>query len=358
MSRKHFSLLLAITVIVAVLVLLLPGRTGRESHVEKSPLLPELQPQVNELDWLRVTGAGGETIVTLRRGDDFWRVEEARGYRADWSQLKILLTDLAQAEVVERKTANPDYYERLGVEDVSEPTAAGVMVEFDKATGLPAVVIGNRAGKPDGHYVRLQGAAESFLIDRSLEVPKDRAAWLDSSIIHIADSEVVAVEIVHPDGERVVARKTSADDENFALQEIPEGREIQSAWTVNSLANGLASLTLEEVVPDSDIDWGDTTHFGIVTADGLRVDADLRAVAAGDEGQADSAYWIRLQASLYQTALDGGVESSEDSSQTTERAATVNRRVSGWAYRIPKYKFDGMTKRMGDLLKAVDASDA
>jgi hypothetical protein len=25
--------------------------------------------------------------------------------------------------------------------------------------------------------------------------------------------------------------------------------------------------------------------------------------------------------------------------------------VSGWAYRIPKYKFDSMSKRMGDLLQ-------
>jgi len=358
MSRKHFSLLLAITVIVAVIVLLLPGKTGHESDVEKSLLLPDLQSQVNELDWLRLTAAGGETIVTLSRGDDFWRVEEARGYRADWNQLKILLADLAQAEIVERKTANPDYYDRLGVEDVSLPTAAGVMLEFDKATGLPAVVIGKRAGKPDGHYVRLQGTAETFLIDRSLEVPKDSQAWLESSIIHIADSEVVAVEIEHADGERVVVRKASADDENFALQDIPEGREIQSAWTVNSLANGLASLTLEEVAPDTDIDWNDATRFGVVTADGLRVDAELRALPAAGEEQADSAYWIRLQASLYQTALDGAVDSSEDSAATIERAETINRRVSGWAYRIPKYKYDGMTKRMEDLLKAADASDA
>jgi len=358
MSRKHFSLLLAVTLVVAVLVMLIPGKTSRESDVEKTRLLPGMQEQVNELAWLRVTGAGGQTIVTLARGDGFWQVEQANGYQADWNQLRTLLADLAQTEIVERKTSNPDYYARLGVEDVSQPDAAGVLLEFDSASNLPAVIVGNRAQGRDGNYVRLKDAAESLLIDRSLEVPRDSMGWLDRNIIHIADTEVVEVEIVHADGERVLARKASADDENFALQDIPEGREIQSDWTVNAMANGLASLTLEKVAPADGFDWSAATRFGLVTADGLRVDADLIAVPMADEaGEGATEHWIRLQAGLYQTAVESAVTPPEGSDETVERAEKVNRRVHGWAYQIPKYKFDGMTKRMDDLLKKPDSPD-
>jgi len=360
MSRKHFSLLLGITLAVALLVLLMPGKTGRESEVEKSRLLPDLQQEVNQLDWLRITGPGGEVIATLSRGEDSWRVDEAHRYRADWGQLKTLLSDLTQAEIVELKTGNPDYYARLGVRDVNQPDAGGVMIEFPASSGVPPLIVGNRAQGRDGHYVRLRDAAESVLIDRSLEVPRDRMSWLEKEIIHIADSEVVEVEVAQADGERVVALKASADDENFALQDIPEGREIQSAWTVNSLANGLASLTLDEVVPEADIDWSDVVRFGLVTADGLRVDADLVALeSSADEESGETDYWMRLQAGLYQTAVESGVQPPEEGApDTSERAATVNQRVSGWAYRIPKYKYDAMTKRMEDLLKAPDAAES
>jgi hypothetical protein len=359
MSRKHFTLLLGITLAVALLVLMMPGKTGRESEVEKTRLLPGLQEQVNDLDWLRVSAAGGEEIAVLNRGDGFWRVEQARGYRADWDQLRTLLSDLAQAEIVEQKTSNPEYYGRLGVEDVSEAGAAGLMLEFDSDSGLPAVIIGNRAQGRDGHYVRLQDAAGSVLIDRSLEVPREAMAWLDKTIVHVADSEVVEVEIRHPDGERVVARKASADDEHFALQGIPEGREIQSAWTVDSLANGLASLSLESVVPDTELDWTGASTFGLVTAGGLRLDADLlESVPAGAGEDADPEYWIRLQAGLYQTAVESGVEAGQETDETGERAAEINQRVSGWAYRIPKYKYDGMTKRMEDLLAAAGSGES
>jgi hypothetical protein len=357
MSRKHFSLLLAVTVIVAVLVLLVPGKTSRESDHEQSRLLPELQARVNELDWLQISGAGDATLVTLRRGEDYWRVEEASGYRADWEQLRTLLTDLTQAEIVEPKTANPEYYSRLGVEDISQSEARGLMVDFGAASGVAPLIIGNRAAGQDGHYVRRRDDTESVLIDRSLEVPRDRMAWLDQSIIHVADSEVVEIEIVHPDGQRVRARKVSADDENFELLDVPEGAEIQSAWAVNSLAGGLASLTLESVVPASDLEWTDATRFGLVTADGLRIDADLSAVdAAGEADPGDREYWIRLQASLFQTAVESAVTAPEEGGETGDRAKAVNDRVNGWAYRIPKYKYDAMTKRMDDLFKAVDDS--
>lgn len=385
MSRRHFSLLLVLTVVVAVLVLLIPGKTGKESDFEQSRLLPGLQEQVNDLDWLQFSGAGETTIATLQRSEDAWRVAEADGYPADWERLRALLADLARAEIVEAKTANPDYYDRLGVEDVSRPEAGGTRIAFPAGSGLPAVIVGKRAQGRDGQYVRLEGTAASALVDRELDLPSSASDWLEQDIIDISDSEVVEVEIVHADGEKVAATKASADDEDFQLQGIPEGREIRSAWTVNSLANSLSEMTLEGVAREDAVDWSEATRFGLVTADGLRVDVKLAAQPPADAGESDAAgetgdatreHWIRLQASLYQTAVGSAVEAAEED-QATEgdeamqeqakeeaaadeppaadaRAREINQRVGGWAYRIPQYKFDSMNKRMEDLLLAAD----
>lgn len=412
MSRKHFSLLLVLTLAVALLVLLVPGKTGKESEFEPTRLLPGLQQQVNDLDWLQFSGAGGATIATLQRGGDAWRVAEAEDYPADWERLRTLLADLTRAEIVEAKTANPDYYDRLGVEDIDQPDAGGTRIAFPEGSDLPAVIVGKRAQGRDGQYVRLQGVAESALIDRELDLPGAAEDWLDRDIVDIPDSEVVEVEIVRPGGERIVAKKASADDADFVLQEIPEGREIRSAWAVNSLANALSALTLDAVARDDSIDWSEAATFGLITADGLRVEVELVSRAAwADAGEAaeseeaaadeEPEHWIRLQAGLYQTAIGSAVATPEDtaegagSSATGElpadrdpapqaaagevtgeavsvdgepeaesagddaeaRARAINERVAGWAYRIPPYKFDAMNKRMEDLLKAVDEGE-
>ena len=152
MSRKHFSWLLFLTFVVAGLVLMVPGKTSKESSIEQTVLLPGAAAQVNDIDWLRLTSGGKVTVTTLKREGSVWVVEEASAYRADWGRLKTLLTGLSQAEVVEAKTANPDYYPRLGVEDVSAPAAAGVMIEFSAGSGLPALIIGIVSAPPPASF--------------------------------------------------------------------------------------------------------------------------------------------------------------------------------------------------------------
>ena len=81
---------------------------------------------------------------------------------------------------------------------------------------------------------------------------------------------------------------------------------------------------------------------------------ELVEAPAAEEGEGGEARWVRLQAGLYTTALDSGVEDSEGNSETIRRAETINGRTSGWAYRIPDYKFDAMNKRMADLVQAIE----
>jgi len=358
MSRKHFSWLLFFTFLVAALVLMVPGKTGRESSIERTVFLPAVGAGVNDIEWLRLTGPGGVTIATLERRGAAWVVEEASGYRADWGRLKSLLSALSQAEITEEKTANPEYYPRLGVEDVSSPEATGVMIEFAGDSGLPTVILGKNAQGREGQYARLQDAAETVLIDRRMDVPVELADWLDQTVIDISDAEVVEVRINHPDGESIKAVKTSADDTNFILQDIPAGMEVKSDWSVNALAGALAALNLEYVVPEDNLAWADVVRYTLLTADGLLIESDLLPIEAsaeaGTDEVAESKYWLRLQAGIYTTAVENGLEMAGDDEAASARAETINDRVRGWAYRIPKYKFDSMSKRKSDLLQPAE----
>lgn len=350
MSKKHFSTLLLVTVVVAVLVLLVPGKTAKESAFHKHRLLPGLATLVNDIEYVRVTGAGSETIATLNRRGGKWLVAESSDYRADWTVLRRLLSDLAAAEVTEGKTSNPELYKRLGVEDVGAPDAAGLLIGFAEETGLPSLIVGNKAQGRQGQYVRLSGSDQSALIDRVLIVPGDMQQWLEREIIDIQQAELVEISLTHPDGEQIVLQKASADDTDFELQKIPDGREVKSNWTVNSIGGGLVSLRLDAVVPASDIDWSDAVKIGALTADGLQVSAQLAFV--------EDQYWISLSASAYQETgsdepTDAGME-TDAFLELTERVNRITDRVTGWAYAIPQYKAEALTKRMDDLLKPLD----
>jgi len=357
MSKKHFSWLLIITLVAAALVFLVPQKTGKESDRESGKLLPGLALVANDLDYVKLTAAGNETVATLQRSEGKWRLVEMESYPADWDRLKTMLSDLSQAEVVEQKTSNADYYARLGVEDVSAAEAAGVMIEFAEPSGIPALIVGNSATGREGQYVRLASGKVSVLIDQQLDLPTERSQWLDRDIIDVSRDEVVEVSITHPDGEIVKAVKKSADDEDFELLDVPADREPGSNWSVNALAGGLSSLRLEEVASDTGIDWSSAVGFSLLTADGMRANCWL---ITDEEGP-----WIRLGVSVYQ-AMDRQAEPPESEGREgddkefaevlTERVNQINEKVSGWAYRIPQHQYDTMTKRMEDLLKPLDDS--
>ena len=352
MSRKHFSWLAALAVIATGVALFMPSQTSHVDTPTRGPLLPGFAAQANTIDWLRVTGAGDEVLATLERGPEHWTVLEAARYPADWDRLRALLAGLAQARVIEAMTANPDYYDRLGVSDVSSPDAQGVKVEFSAGTGLPAVILGNPAKARDGQYARLDGETQSVLIDRALDVPASREDWIDRTIVDIADDEVVQVDIEHADGETLRARKTSADDEDFTLEGLADGVEPKSAWTVNSLAGALAALRLDDVLQEDEIDWTGATVYRVVTADGLEVRVENVAVPpVEEEEQTATEHWLRLTAGVYTTGLDTGVSAEADDAAARERAQAINTRVQGWAYRIPEYKASSMTKRLADLVQ-------
>ena len=257
MSKKLFAILLGLTAVAGLLLLLQPQKSQDDGGFDQTVLLPELAAAVNDLDWVQIVSAGDQTVATLQRKDHGWVVDEASAYAADWERLRSALAALAQAEKREPKTSNPDYYERLGVEDIDAEDAQGVMVRFSDDSGVPAVIIGNVAQGRSGQYARLQGSKESFLLDREIDISTTREEWLERVFIDIAESEVVDVSITHADGESVQLSKVSAEDADFSLQGIPEGKQIKSAWTVNSLAGGLSALELDDVMPRPRIGSGD-----------------------------------------------------------------------------------------------------
>ena len=69
---------------------------------------------------------------------------------------------------------------------------------------------------------------------------------------------------------------------------------------------------------------------------------------------------IQAQLRRTQPAGFGGVGregAGAAAAKPQDRAAEINRRVSGWAYAIPQYKYDVLTRRMSDLLKPEEKAD-
>lgn len=330
MSTRHVGILAAVAVGLVILMFALEtDDTGPAA--DGGRLLPGLADAAVGLEEIRVQGPGADDDVTLRRDGDAWTVAERDGYPADMATLRQLVLALAEAEIVEAKTADPASYERLGVGDPAEG-GSGAKVTLEGGGESYAVILGDPA-RGDYRYARVAGDARSALIDRNPDLPDDVAGWLEDTLVDIPAGEIRRVRIAHADGETIVIGKDDVEQTDFTVLDIPEGRELQYATVANGIGGALAGLTLDDVrsAPAEPAEPDATTVYE--TFDGTTVTVTVRAEAGGD----DAVSWFSFRA---EPDLDG-----------------LNARSAGREYRLPAFRENQLTRRWEDLLKAETAPD-
>src|SRR5262249_36367747 len=157
-------------------------------------------------------------------------------------KLRQNLRALAEAKILETKTANPAFYDKLGVLDVADPKATGLAITVS-ASGkdLGTLILGDAKGTKQ-RYARRASEAQSYLLDRDPTLPKTAAQWLDAGILDVRGNRVRQVTIKHPDGEVVAISKPNADAMNFDVAGVPKGRELLYPGVANVIGNALREL--------------------------------------------------------------------------------------------------------------------
>ncbi len=389
MNRRSLIVLAGLAVALAALLVLmrLDFGGGQDPGGLHAPGLAE---RIEDLESLRVVHAENAVLATLERGEGGWMVAEKGGHPANFERLRSVLESLTQARRVEKKTALPEFYSRLGVDEPSSPDATGYLLELDYGDKHPpdGFIVGQRAGAGMA-YIRTAGDPQSWMVSADFDLSDRSRDWLDREVIDLASAEVQRVLLEQSGGDALEIARESRDDINFTPVGIPEGRELSYGSVANSIAGALANVEANDVRPASEVgELPRAVQASYETFDGLRLSLDVReeaavAVEEGEDGEDDPRYWVLFSAAaLEPLAVDGpaapaadegvepgigpGIESDvgpreepapgeqapdEQASGVGERAAELDAKLSGWAYELPEYKSDQWFKTMGDLLK-------
>jgi hypothetical protein len=356
-SSRSFLWLAGVAVVAILLAVLgqrFQGTSVNGGDTVGSPLAPSLRDRLNDVERVTLIGAGNETRVSLVRGESGWSVAEHDGYPADVAKIRNALVALADATVVEEKTRDAAFYDRLGVEDIAgaDASGVGVMIEAGGQT-LPQLILGGEQGS-NQRFARRAGEDLSLLIDANPDLPLGSAQWLLPDLIDIESARIQRIDIEHADGERLMLVKTARDDTSFEVADVPEGRELQYSTIANVTGNTLRDLRLDDAraMPAEAGDPDVTTRFYMF--DGLVVTATSR--------NEDGANWLSFEAAFDPAqaadfaieALDDGevTGDAEGTSDAASEADSLNARLGSWQFRIPAHLHDQMTRRMEDLLRA------
>ncbi len=362
MSRRNVLILLA-TVVVLVALVLFGQRSGNRGSGKL--FAPSLEAALNDIERVTITKANNETVVALERKPGGWVATNKSGYPADVGKLRQGLRALAEAKILEQKTANPDLYSHLGVEDISGDKAAGIAIALTaNGTELPVLILGN----PDGskhRYVRRAGETQSYLIDKNPEFARGVGQWLDAQIADVRGDRIAQVTITQPDGPVVRISKPNKDAANFDVADVPKGRELLYPGVANVIGTSLRELNLEDVEPAAASPPAKPTVVEFHTFDGLvvRVEGERRGDASwiGLMASVDAAQATRAAAATTPAPPAQGAGAPADEPKPVAppvaapdpaaEAERINAKVGPWRYKIATFQYDQMTRRLTDLLK-------
>lgn len=375
-SRK--LLILAIVAVVAVLGgIWLAGRQTSTSSGEVATLYPDLKQELDAITAVRIVKAGGTTAVEIKRGESGWTVSERSNYPADEAKLRKLVTDLADAKLLEEKTSTVENYPTLGVEDISSDAAGGMQVELDGPKQPVKLIVGKQARGGQSHYVRRAGEPKSWLVNKSVDTSASPDQWLRKNILDVSADRVQSAQVTIGNAKPYSALKKARADADFTVEGLPKGKELSSPSAADNFATALSGLTLTDVQSASAMTDKPSAQAVIKTFDGLVAEATgwkkddkhfLALKTSFDAAQAER-FKVATAEAEKKDAAPADDEKKADAANTEgappaeaatpvpakpnveEEASKANARLTGWVYEIPAYKYDAIFKPVDELIK-------
>jgi len=315
---------------------------------------PGLLDHINDVTEIDVKAKDGTTVI--KRTDTGWAMADKHDYPVQAEMAKGAVIGFGEMEFTERKTARPDRYARLGVEDPNGKGAKSRLVTLKDAKGktLAELIVGRpregRMGGQGGLYVRRPGEMQSWFAPANFEIPVNPAVWLEPRIIHVNPKRVARITTVQPDGETLVLYKDTPETPHFAFKNLPPDKKLKGEAVADDMNSILSVIDLVDVAPQSEVDFSKKTwHAQVETFDGLSVKVDLI-----DRGGKP---WARLSATAQKPLVDrdGQPDDAQKFLKTVaeveKEAAGINARVGNWAYELQGYQAAKLESNLGIFLE-------
>ena len=337
--------LISLTAVAAVLAGLAYYSNTREKVKTPTqsgkPVLSGLD--LSDVSKIEAGSAGGKKLV-LEGSDSGWVIRSLFSYPADITKIRenlLALKDLKIGHVATgKKLGAPALVDlqnaagkslatlRLGEKHMRQPT--GEMDQF-----------GGGGGFPDGRYVSAAGADTVFLVKETLDAfDGDPKSWADTQIVSLPAADITAMEL----GSKGKTAKLTKKDGAWALEGLTEKEEFDTSksYGVESALNALNFATVADPTLTDD-QLGMTT--GAVFTVSLKTGEQYTAKIGNTvEGGTDRTF--KISGSF----TPAGTNVTENTA-LAKKIETFNATVGKWAFVIPSYNAENMTKSRADLVK-------
>ena len=254
MHQRSFYKLLFVTLIAFItatsLWVLSPGHSV--NAVSGQLLLPGLMEKINDIEVVSIEHSA-KTLTFLRDASGDWNLVEADGYPAKKERIRNVLIGLSGLEKIEPKTALPEFYPDLQVEDNTSDESKSYLVTLLNAQGdsLTRLLVGKRTNgiswDGQGYFVRFPNEKQSWLVRGNVDVTGGLQTWLSVRLLPLVKGRTSSVTIVDGTKTREAVYKRSSPVMRLEPSFLSDGHIIISADFIEKMEDVLTAFDFEDV---------------------------------------------------------------------------------------------------------------
>lgn len=370
MQARNLIIFGAVTVLALAAAVTATRLRAPAQQTEKPLLFPDLRARANDVGEIRVHGQ--DRTITLARQGDNWVIREADGYPALIDRVRDAVIGVSELRTLADKTSNKNMFKRLGVEDLKDSGSNSILLQLKDGRGadMASLIVGRSRrstsrAEPPALYVRQPDATNALLVQGRLDVSTDMGKWFNRDLFNVTPDRVQSLSISHGDGSRVqMARGMKGAD--LMLADVPAGKEAQSSVVLSRMGTVLESFFIESArAAGRALFPPDAATMTVRTFDGLvatlvsaRIDDQpLTRISFAYEAPADAAANDTTQPETPAADPAAATPAAEPASAETTPADVkgevekYNAAVKDWAFQVPQFKFELLTRRMDDLVR-------
>ncbi len=282
MLRMIILAILAAGCVGTAYFLLIDNPQGQPSSSQL--LLRGLSKDAAGISQIEITDADGE-VFSARLIDGTWQathLAENQTFPVQQSALKSLVEQLSQARVIEKKTANSDYYERLGVADPNDSGGGSRQVTLIGVLSRYTLYVGKPSDYGSGQFVREKDEAHALLINTVINLPRTPTDWLQQSVMPVSPDNVSRVVITR----RGQADMTFARDATGTWEWLEQDAQASLRYptVLNDAIAAMLDLSYESLTPYQPQNWPEENGHAtlqLTQTDGQQLTLHLRPTASG-----------------------------------------------------------------------------
>lgn len=274
----------------------------------------------------------GENRLEFYKDAMDWALKHPRGLKINAARLNRLILDIADLQIVEIKTDNPDLYERLNL------GAGAKRIKLNEQELFLGKAAGGGAQR---FYMRVHGDKRTYIVDGMPSISWALKDWSALKIPNIDKIRVRTTSILHPDLSGILIAAENVGG-RFSLSDLGPGEEPAYDRVGDALGGAFNYLSYDAILPVSEVSFDDAIRTRFDTWDGLAVTVFIV--------KRDGVYWARFDVERSQDG-DSGLGQLPLGSYDVDEELDSFLTLTKWAFQIPGYKLTEMVKRREEFLK-------